>query len=186
MAGYEDLVTANDGIVPGIDNTLAPGTYQLREKTAPDGYMTLPAYIHFTVSETGRITLGAHGAGVTLYTEAEPQDGLVRVTLSVENKALLPAPTGVAHETSAFLTLMCFGLLMLGLLLMTRLLNNRTAAAKEDRMMRNSVSAVDGFVDCDDDIIQTATRDIVPDRPMQANAQQNGEGPVGQGAGEEA
>ena len=186
MAGYEDLVTANDGIVPGIDNTLAPGTYQLREKTAPDGYMTLPAYIHFTVSETGRISLGAHGAGVALYTEAEPQDGSVWVTLSVENKALLPAPTGVAHETSAFLMLMCFGLLMLGLLLMTRLLNNRTAAAKENRMMRNSASAVDGFVDRDDDIIQTVTRDIVPDRPMQANAQQNGEGPVGQGNGENA
>ena len=185
MAGYEDLV-ANDGIVPGIDNKLAPGTYQLREKTAPDGYMTLPAYIHFTVSETGRISLGAHGAGVALYTEADPQDGPVRVTLSVENKALLPAPTGVAHETSAFLMLMCFGLLMLGLLLMTRLLNNRTAAVKENRMMRNSASAVDGFVDCDDDIIQTATRDIVPDRPMQANAQQNGEGPVGQGNGENA
>ena len=75
---------------------------------------------------------------------------------------------------------------MLGLLLMTRLLNNRSAAVKENRMIRNSVSAVDGFVDRDDDIIQTAIRDIAPDRPTQANAQQNGQSPVGQGAGEDA
>ncbi|MBQ4176286.1 MAG: LPXTG cell wall anchor domain-containing protein, partial [Lachnospiraceae bacterium] len=57
MTGYEDLVTDRDGVIPLIDNTLPAGTYQLREKTAPSGYQTLPGYIEFTVSRTGAVSL---------------------------------------------------------------------------------------------------------------------------------
>ena len=57
MTGYADLVTDMDGVIPKLDNTLPAGTYQLREKTAPSGYQTLPGYIEFTVSETGAVSL---------------------------------------------------------------------------------------------------------------------------------
>ena len=57
MTGYEDLVTGSDGVIPLIDNTLPAGTYQIREKTAPSGYQTLPGYIEFTVSRTGAVSL---------------------------------------------------------------------------------------------------------------------------------
>ena len=57
MAGYEDLITDRDGILPKIDNTLPPGSYQLREKTSPSGYQALPGFIEFKVSDIGEISL---------------------------------------------------------------------------------------------------------------------------------
>ncbi|MBQ1352726.1 MAG: fibro-slime domain-containing protein, partial [Firmicutes bacterium] len=57
LTGYTDLVTDENGIIPKIDETLPPGTYQLREKATPAGYKTLPHYIEFTVTKTGAVML---------------------------------------------------------------------------------------------------------------------------------
>ena len=55
MPGYEELVTGVNGVIPKIDATLLPGTYELRELEPPDGYKPLVGRILFTVTETGRI-----------------------------------------------------------------------------------------------------------------------------------
>ena len=61
MPGYEHLTTGADGTVPGIDSTLAPGTYELREVSAPGTHQQLNYYILFTVTQTGDIRLnGTH------------------------------------------------------------------------------------------------------------------------------
>ena len=84
MTGYESLITGIDGVLPKIDNTLPPGTYQLRELQAKDGYEPLPSYIYFTVSATGKITLGDHPDGVNL--KDEPlQNGTLPYELEVLN-----------------------------------------------------------------------------------------------------
>ena len=57
LTGYTDLVTDENGVIPKIDETLPPGTYQLREKATPSGYKTLPYHVEFTVSKTGAVSL---------------------------------------------------------------------------------------------------------------------------------
>ena len=79
MPGYEDLVTDGNGILPMLDNSLPAGTYELREKTPLDGYDPLSAYIRFTISPTGAISLGTHPDGVTLSEEAGESDALACV-----------------------------------------------------------------------------------------------------------
>ena len=79
MAGYENLVTDDQGIVPKIDNTLPAGTYQIREKALSTelqnaGYEMLSYYIEFKVSKTGKITMVNDPKDVTL-TETEPEQG---------------------------------------------------------------------------------------------------------------
>ena len=84
MAGYEALVTNEDGVIPLITEALAAGTYQLREKQPRAGYMALPAYIHFTVSDTGMVSLGTVPDGVSL-NRAEAEDGTLKYELVIEN-----------------------------------------------------------------------------------------------------
>lgn len=87
MAGYEELVTDQNGVIPRIDNTLPAGTYQLREKKALNGYQHLPAYIEFTVSKTGDISLLpplSSADWVTLSESAGEDDTLV-YTLTIRN-----------------------------------------------------------------------------------------------------
>ncbi len=59
IPGYEHLVTDSNGIVPRINSTLAPGTYELRETGTPTTHQGLNYYILFTVTETGDIRLNA-------------------------------------------------------------------------------------------------------------------------------
>lgn len=87
MTGYEELITNEDGILPKIDNTLPPGTYQLRELEALDNYETLPDHIYFTVTQTGMITLDDHPDGVTLKDDPA-QDGSIPYELEIENVQL--------------------------------------------------------------------------------------------------
>lgn len=85
MEGYVGLTTGADGIVPRIDNTLAPGSYQLREKRAPLEYSALPGYINFTISNNGVITLGDHPSEVTLDSR-DSDDGKTHIyTMTVVN-----------------------------------------------------------------------------------------------------
>ena len=65
MQGYEDLVTNEQGIIPGIvlpgqdpDHPGLPaGNYYLREKDTPPGYNPMKADIRISISATGEVTL---------------------------------------------------------------------------------------------------------------------------------
>ncbi|MBQ8974742.1 MAG: hypothetical protein IJ072_03335 [Oscillospiraceae bacterium] len=64
MAGYEDLVTDDNGVIPKIvlvnpehPDGLGAGTYYLRETEGPGSYKALDIDIRITVYETGQITL---------------------------------------------------------------------------------------------------------------------------------
>ncbi len=86
MSGYETLKTDAAGVVPGVDQTLAPGTYQLREKEMLAAYLPLAAYIEFRIEESGRIVLLQAPEGVTLApTEPDGENGPVRFVLTIEN-----------------------------------------------------------------------------------------------------
>ena len=85
MDGYETLVTDEQGIIPGIDNTLPSGTYQLRENQAKQSYVRLSDYIHFTIGDTGRITLGTVPDGVTLSSEDSSSDETAECVIHIPN-----------------------------------------------------------------------------------------------------
>ena len=85
MPGYADLVTDANGVVPRLNNTLPPGTYELREVTPPSGYQGLSAYIRFTVSQTGEVTLGSHPEDVDLTTSQPDQDGTIHYVMTILN-----------------------------------------------------------------------------------------------------
>ena len=55
LAGYEDLVTGDDGVIPGIDQTLLPRTYYLTETHAPNNYTKLTEDIIFEMMDNGEI-----------------------------------------------------------------------------------------------------------------------------------
>lgn len=61
IAGYEDLVSGSDGVIPGIDNTLAPGKYYLTEVTPPDGHDANEDDIIFTVFANGVVAIDSVG-----------------------------------------------------------------------------------------------------------------------------
>ena len=86
MPGYETLTTGADGVIPQLDNTLPPGTYELREDTTPEGYEPLGSYIRFTVNDTGVITLGTHPQGVEL-SGIIGADGTFEYVLLINNYA---------------------------------------------------------------------------------------------------
>ena len=82
IEGYEDLVSDANGIIPLIDNTLPPGTYELREKqnSSPD-YYAIDVYIRFTVTELGDIILGVVHPDVILNETVNAQN--ITYTISV-------------------------------------------------------------------------------------------------------
>ncbi len=87
MAGYEHLYTDVNGIVPRIDNTLAPGTYELREISTPSTHHGLSYYVRFTVTETGDIRLNEVHPEVQVLEEEVEEAGEKRViyTLLIYN-----------------------------------------------------------------------------------------------------
>jgi len=66
VPGFDDLVSDIDGIIPLLDNQLAPGVYELRETEPPVGYVKLMHNIRFRVGDTGGVTLLDNYADVTL------------------------------------------------------------------------------------------------------------------------
>ena len=61
MVGYEDLVTDEYGVIPMLNNTLAPGNYYLHETQGLNGYKTMNGYLSFTLDQRGNVTV--NGAG---------------------------------------------------------------------------------------------------------------------------
>ena len=85
MPGYEELVTGEDGTIPGIDNTLPPGTYELRELQPLADYQPLSSYIQFKITETGEILLlPTRPPNVTL-TEEIDEDGTLHYEMTIPN-----------------------------------------------------------------------------------------------------
>ncbi len=111
MAGYEDLVTDANGMLPKM-NGLAAGTYELRETKAQGRYENLSSYIRFTVSETGRISLEGWVMDVEL--EKEETEDSVDYTMVIGNHLMAPAPTGytAAENMAAFAAMMGSGVVL--------------------------------------------------------------------------
>lgn len=83
IPGYESLVTDDDGIVPRIDNTIPPGTYQLREISTPATHQGLNYYVLFTVTETGDIKLDDVHPEVQVLEEEVEEAGEKRVVYTL-------------------------------------------------------------------------------------------------------
>ena len=84
---YTGLTTDGNGVIPEINKDLPPGTYQLRETAAPDGYV-FPAdgvRIDFTVTEMGSMILGTHPDEVTFTTTTDERTGKVTYSLMIPN-----------------------------------------------------------------------------------------------------
>lgn len=85
MPGYEELVTGEDGTIPGIDNTLPAGTYELRELQPLADYQPLSSYIQFKITQTGEILLlPTRPPNVTL-TEEIDEDGTLHYEMTIPN-----------------------------------------------------------------------------------------------------
>ena len=61
IPGYEDLVSGADGVIPKIDNTLAPGKYYLTELSPPADHDAHEEDIVFTVSANGVVVIDSAG-----------------------------------------------------------------------------------------------------------------------------
>ena len=85
MPGFEDLMSDVEGVIPGLDDRLPPGTYQLREKETPEGYEELSKHTVFKVSETGYITLIENDPAVELSQESGEADQSIEYILTVKN-----------------------------------------------------------------------------------------------------
>lgn len=88
MIGYSDLVTDAHGIISEITQQLAPGTYELREKSTLPGYKEQTAYTRFTISNTGEITLGSHPSEAVLEKTYEA-DGTAAYELNIRSRPMV-------------------------------------------------------------------------------------------------
>ncbi|SCW43069.1 fibro-slime domain-containing protein [Ruminococcaceae bacterium YRB3002] len=86
VPGFADVVSGADGILPGINNQLAPGEYKLKETAAPAGFVGLPNGVTFNVSKTGVITLTGNTSEDYELTSTDI-DGTVSYTLQIKNQA---------------------------------------------------------------------------------------------------
>lgn len=101
IAGFEDLVSGADGVIAGLDESLAPGGYCLVETQAPEYYTCAEEPFVFTVSERGTVTADS---GLT------EEDGAFTITLPnaklvIEN----PAPTGLSLRRAPFALILLAG-----------------------------------------------------------------------------
>ncbi len=85
--GYDDIATNNEGILTEITESLAPGTYYLREKAAPSGYKMLAEDLCFTIGQNGTVTINNSGYSSWL-TRDTSLPGTVSYLMSIENTPL--------------------------------------------------------------------------------------------------
>lgn len=119
ISGYEDLVSDASGVITGIDQTLAPGSYYLTQTRTADGYvMPTPVKdVLLTISKTSVVSIDTGAA----YTGTLSQSG----TDSVEYTVILtnakddssPAPTGFVSHSEPYVWMLSLGVLLLGLVI---------------------------------------------------------------------
>ena len=97
--GYEKLQSDAQGIIPGVDNSLPAGTYQLRETNTPDGYQTLSGHVTFRVTEQG--TVESSGSQPEEAAFAEPviqEDGTILYQITVTNSKVFKVSIWKTNE----------------------------------------------------------------------------------------
>lgn len=82
IQGYEDIVSDVFGVLSGIDQSLAPGTYYLTETAAPNGYLLLDEDVVFTILPTGDVVLKNSSSQVALSDEVIQGDRQYKITIS--------------------------------------------------------------------------------------------------------
>ena len=105
--------------------------------------------------------------------------------VDLTNEMKIPAPTGVDLDLGPWMTLLGFGLLVMGLLLMPKLLLNAASEADADsRTARKSLSIIDGLLDHSNDTILKKIRKTASGKPKHEGAPKDGKCPDGPGSGE--
>ncbi len=91
MSGFADLVTGDDGVIPGIDGYLPPGVYYLSETEPLDGYYELGYDIMISLDSTGHFSLLPSddypaGSDKPVLRETLTEDGKLSYTLNIPNR----------------------------------------------------------------------------------------------------
>lgn len=84
IAGYEDLVTGADGIVPDVTAALRAGTYYLEETRAAEGYDGLDKDICFTIGADGTVKVESSEHAAWLIADSR-DEGFVHYRLTIPN-----------------------------------------------------------------------------------------------------
>lgn len=120
IAGYEDLVTDENGVLPKINmDELSVGTYYLTETQTQEGYELL-GDICFTIGKDGTVVIDS-GAPAEWLSKTEDENGHVSYTLTVKNsmgKYELPSSGGPG--TTIFTVIGLLLILTAGSLLVAR------------------------------------------------------------------
>lgn len=87
VPGFEDIVSNEYGVVPGVDMTLTPRTYYLTETAAPENYEPYEGDIIFTITDLGYVS----STPSTLLNVTETQ-GIVTYTMTIQNKKPVLTP----------------------------------------------------------------------------------------------
>ena len=117
IATLSDVVTGDNGLVIGIDETLVPGSYYLSEKQAPEGYEKPISDLRFTITPQGIVMIdeGAHGC-VLQCTRSESVDYVIRVPNSATAQV---GPTGFEDDGGAYALMLTAGIMLAGTLLVS-------------------------------------------------------------------
>lgn len=87
IPGCEDLVSGSDGVIPKIDNTLAPGKYYLTEIIPPANHDAHEEDIIFTVAANGVVSIDSVGDSGYLTVEGTTECNYI---IKVPNELNLP------------------------------------------------------------------------------------------------
>ena len=85
MAGYEDIVSDENGILPGLDLNLRDGTFELREKDPPAGYQPISSHVHFTKTRAGLISLVETIPEEVSLSDDALEDGTIEYVMTIRN-----------------------------------------------------------------------------------------------------
>ena len=86
MEGYDtdQLISAADGVIPKIDNTLPEGRYFLVEKVPPQNYTGISEDIIFDITAEGEVKPVSLPDSVRLLTDTETE-GIIKYRLTIKN-----------------------------------------------------------------------------------------------------